>query len=134
MLYRNWNPFCEMDELGERLNLLLGRGTGEWSPLVDILENDEKYIIKAELPEVEKKDVSVKIEEGVLTISGERRAVKEEKKHRSERSYGRFLRTFRVPENADSTRVSAEFKDGILNVSLPKVVEERAKSIEVSVV
>lgn len=143
ILYRNWNPFSEMDALGEPFRLLFGNRGGaerqsievkDWVPLVDILENGEGYLIKVELPEVQKKDVSVRVEAGMLSIVGERKTeTKEEKVHCVERSYGRFVRSFRVPENADASRVTAEFKDGILRVSLPKMDEAKPKSIEVSV-
>ena len=148
---RKWNPFQEMGELSHRLNhILFGNrglnleGPGEahkislraWSPLVDIMEGDGEYLVKAELPEVAKEDVSVRVEDGVLSISGERKAevVKEEKKiHRVERDYGRFTRSFRVPENADASKVTARFKDGVLQVTLPKVAEAKPPAVEISV-
>ena len=144
---RNWNPFQEMDELNNQLNNLVfgnrapaGRvqesSSRDWVPLVDIVEGENEFLIKVELAEIGKKDISVKVEEGVLTISGERKAevVSDEKKfHRVERSYGKFIRTFQVPENTDSGKVAAEFKDGVLRVTLPKVEESKPKAIEVVV-
>lgn len=144
---RSWNPFSEMDQLNNQLNHLLfgtraasSRGKSaeahDWVPLVDIVEGDSEYVIKAELPEIDKKDISVKVEDGVLTLSGERKAetVSDEARvHRIERSYGKFVRTFRVPKNADAEKVGAAFKDGVLRVTLPKVEEAKPKSIEVAV-
>jgi HSP20 family protein len=143
-----WDPFTEMEEMHNRLSNMLGRtparvGDGrqesmtvaEWAPLVDIIEEDKQYIIKTELPEVRKEDVKVTVENGVLTIVGERKLEKEETKkyHRVERSYGRFVRTFIVPEGADADKVSAEFKDGVLYVRLPKSEKATPKQIEVKV-
>jgi HSP20 family protein len=106
----------------------------QWLPLVDITEDEKEYLIKAELPEVKKENVKVTVENGVLTISGERNFEKEErdkKYHRVERSYGRFTRSFGVPDDADDTKVSADFKDGLLTVRLTKSEKARPKSIEV---
>jgi len=108
----------------------------EWSPLVDIRETEKEYLFKFELPEIKAKDVNVTIREGVLTIEGERLAEKEEsgtKFHRVERYYGKFVRTFAVPADADETKVAAEFKDGMLAVHLPKAEKARPKTIEVKV-
>jgi len=108
----------------------------QWLPLVDITEDDKEYLIKVELPEVRKDDVKVTVESGVLTISGERKFEKEEKDrkyHRLERAYGSFTRSFSVPDDADDTKVSAEFKDGVLTVRLAKSEKARPKSVEVKV-
>lgn len=108
----------------------------EWAPLVDIAEDDKEYLIKMELPEVQKEDVKVTVENGTLTISGERKAETEEKGrkfHRLERYYGRFERNFSLPEDADSSNVKAEFKDGMLRVHLTKNEKARPKQIEVKV-
>jgi len=142
-----WNPFRELEEMQNRLGSLLGRapwrGLGEetmtvteWTPLVDITEDDKEYLIKAELPEVKKEDVKVSVEEGTLAISGERKFEKEEKGkkyHRIERAYGSFMRSFTLPEGAAGDNVSAEFKDGVLKVHLPKSPEAKPKSIDVKV-
>jgi HSP20 family protein len=124
----------------------LSRTTGEagkdamtafdWAPSVDIAETPEEFLIKAELPEVKKEDVKVSVENGVLRLAGERKQEKEEKGrkyHRVERSYGSFLRTFTLPDNVDDTKVHAEFKDGVLNVRLPKTEKAKPKAIEVKV-
>ncbi len=144
-----WDPFRELDELHNRLGTLFGRapvrkdGTKEetmtiteWAPLVDIIEDEKEYLIKAELPEVKKEDVKVRVENGVLTITGERSYEKEDKGrkyHRIERAYGSFERSFTVPEDADATKVNAEFKDGVLRVHLAKDEKAKPRAIEVKV-
>jgi HSP20 family protein len=108
----------------------------DWAPVVDITETDNEYLIKAEIPEVKRDDVKVSVQNGVLTLQGERKKEKEEKGkkfHRVERYYGSFLRTFSVPDNVDETKVVAEFKDGVLNVHLPKTEKAKPKAIEVKV-
>jgi HSP20 family protein len=143
-----WEPFREMEDLQNRLSTLFGRtpmrrGNGkesitlpEWTPLADITEDDKEYVIKAELPELRKEDVKVSVENGVLTISGERKFEKEEKKkkyHRVERGYGSFVRTFALPEDADANKAKAQFKQGILELHLPKNEKAKPKQIEVNV-
>lgn len=145
-----WNPFREMEDLERRINQLFNfafptRQSGnnresitvaEWTPAVDITEDDKEYLVKVELPEVKKDDVKVTVENGVLTISGERKFEKEDKGvryHRIERSYGYFARSFSLPEDADAEKVSAEFKDGILKVHVAKSEKARPKQIEVKV-
>ncbi|MDW7979104.1 MAG: Hsp20/alpha crystallin family protein [Verrucomicrobiales bacterium] len=108
----------------------------EWAPLVDIVEDEKEYLIKVELPEVQKDDVRVTVEGGTLTISGERKAEKEQKGrrfHRVERYYGRFERSFVIPDDAEPDNIKAEFKDGVLRVHLPKSEKARPKQIEVQV-
>ena len=108
----------------------------EWAPLVDIVEDEKEYLIKVELPEVHKDDVKVTVEGGTLTISGERKAereVKGRKLHRVERFYGNFERSFSIPDDAESSEVKAEFKDGVLRVHLSKSEKARPKQIEVKV-
>lgn len=143
-----WNPFKEMDELNRRLTSFFALsptrpGDGkesmilaEWAPLVDITEDEKEYLIKAELPEVRKEDVKVTVENRVLSVTGERRLEKEEKDkkyHRIERAYGSFTRSFTVPDDADDSKVSAEFRDGVLTLRLPKNEKARPKSVEVKV-
>jgi HSP20 family protein len=143
-----WDPVKEMEELHNRLSNLFGRtparlGEGkeesitvaEWAPLVDITEDDKEYIIKTELPEVKKEDIKVSVENGLLTIVGERKFEKEENKkyHRVERAYGRFMRSFVLPEGVDPDKVNAEFRDGVLKVHLAKSEQTKPKQIEVKV-
>ena len=144
-----WNPLREMEDMQRRISSLFDSRpfrrsnltndeesitVAEWAPLVDIAEDDKEYLIKVELPEVQKDDVKVTVESGTLTISGERKAEKEEKGrkfHRVERSYGRFERSFSIPDDAESDNVKAEFKDGVLRVHLAKSEKARPKQIEV---
>ena len=141
-----WDPSREMEELQNRLPNFFGRTparlgdtkeesmtVAEWAPLVDITEDEKEYIIKTELPEVKKEDVKVAVENGLLTIVGERKFEKEENKkyHRIERAYGRFVRSFIVPDYVEADKVSAEFKDGVLKVHLPKSEKTKPKQIEV---
>ena len=144
-----WNPFEELDELQNRLSTFFGRApvrrqngeqenmtVAQWAPLVDITEDDKEYLIKAELPEVKNDEVKVTLENGVLTITGERKFEKEEKGkkyHRVERAYGSFVRSFTLPDDADANKVNAEFKDGVLKVHVAKSEAAKPKQIEVKV-
>lgn len=143
-----WNPFRELDDVQNRLGSFFGgafprfgNGNGglklaDWSPQVDITEDDNEYLIKADLPEMKKDEIKVNVENGVLSVSGERKTEKEEKNkkfHRIERSYGTFERSFTVPDDADGAKVAAEFKDGVLRVHLPKNPVAKPKAIEVKV-
>jgi HSP20 family protein len=145
-----WNPLREIDEAQNRLSrFFLGGfpnriGNGEipsltvadWSPEVDISEDDRGYLLKADLPEMKKDDVKVTVEDGVLNVSGERKTEKEDLKkkfHRVERCYGTFRRSFTLPEDADSTKVTAEFRDGVLKVHLPTTTTPKSKAIQVKV-
>jgi HSP20 family protein len=103
---------------------------------VDISEDDKEYLIKAEVPEMKKEEIKINVHDDVLAISGERKYEKEEKGkkyHRVERAYGSFVRTFALPEDADGSKVSAEYKDGVLKVHLPKSEKAKPKAIEVKV-
>jgi HSP20 family protein len=108
----------------------------EWAPLVDIVEDDKEYLIKAEIPEIDKEQVKVSVQNGLLTLRGDRRMEKEEKGkkyHRVERAYGSFVRTFSLPDDVDAAKVTAEFKEGLLKIHLPKTEKARPKAIEVKV-
>jgi len=144
-----WDPFRELDELQGRLSMLFGRAPvrkeGEreermtltdWAPLVDVIEDEKEYLVKAELPEVKKDDVKISVQDDVLTVSGERTQEKEEKGkkfHRIERAYGSFSRSFTLPEDADASKIAADFKNGVLTVHLPKSQRAKPKSIEVTI-
>jgi HSP20 family protein len=144
-----WNPLREMEEAQNRFNRFLGGfpnkiGSGElpsltvadWSPEVDISEDDHGYLLKADLPEMKKEDVKVTVDHGILSVSGERKTEKEDKKkkfHRIERSYGNFRRSFTLPEDTDSTKVTAEFRDGVLKVHVPTTAIERSKATQVKI-
>lgn len=133
-----WNPFRELESVAERF---FGRSpesvaVADWLPAVDVSENDTEYVLKAELPGVTKENVKVTVEDGVLQIEGERKLEKEEKTgkfHRVERSYGSFTRSFVLPEGVEADKVRAEFKDGVLNVHVPKAKEARPKGVDVKI-
>ena len=144
-----WNPFKELEEMEKRLSNYYGRtptptGTdkkeaitvAEWSPLVDISEDDKEYLIKAEIPEMKKEDIKLNVHDDVLTITGERTYEKEEKGkkyHRVERAYGSFMRSFTLPEDTDGSKINAEYKDGVLKVHLAKSEKAKPKAIEVKI-
>jgi HSP20 family protein len=143
-----WDPFKELEDISTRLNRIFGRSVVrsdadnqmltmvDWTPSVDISETNDAYLIKGEIPGVKKEDVNVTIQDGMLTIQGERRQEKDEKGkkfHRVECSYGSFMRSFRVPDDADENKVKAEFKDGMISVTLPKSSKTKTKSINIAV-
>ena len=108
----------------------------EWVPVVDVMETDEEFQIRAELAGVEKHHVKLSVEKGVLVISGHREQEKEEKGkryHKIERAYGSFARSFTMPDSVDEEKITAEFKNGMLTVRLPKSEKARPKSIEVRI-
>ncbi len=103
---------------------------------MDISEDDKEYLIKAEIPEMKKEDIKLNVHDDVLMITGERKYKKEEKDkryHRVERAYGSFMRSFTLPEDADGSKVNAEYKDGMLKVHLPKAEKAKPKAIEVKI-
>lgn len=146
---KRWNQIKELEAFQHGLENLLQRApvprpegqselvaATDWSPLVDISEDEQEYQIKAELPEVRKEAVKVTAEAGTLTIMGERKFEKQEKGrkfHRVERAYGSFGRTFALPDDVSPAKVSAEFKDGVLTVHLLKDEKAKPQQIEVKV-
>ncbi|HEX3625259.1 MAG TPA: Hsp20/alpha crystallin family protein [Verrucomicrobiae bacterium] len=144
-----WDPIRGMEELHNQLSSLFGRAplrrpegqeesitVAEWAPPVDISEDDKEYLIKVELPGLKKEDIHIAVADGALTVTGERKVEKEEqnkKYHRVERAYGRFARTFVVPDDAEADKVAAEFKEGMLGVRIPKSEKAKPKHIEVKV-
>lgn len=143
-----WDPFRELESMHHRLTDLFDRpslrrgdktewiGEGEWSPMVDVSEDDKRYTVKVELPEMKREDIKVSLENGVLSISGERKFEKEEngkKYHRVERSYGSFLRSFTLPDNADAAQVDAQYRDGVLTVNVGKSEKAKPRAIDVKI-
>ena len=145
-----WDPLREMDDLSDRIDRVLGaallgptrpRGFGkeepilsDWTPLVDVEETDAEFLLSAELPDVRREDIKLTIGDGVLCIEGERKQTTEvetRKVHRLERSFGRFVRRFTMPPEAQDASVTAEFKDGVLIVRIAKAATARPKSIEI---
>lgn len=131
-----WEPFREFEDMFKQYSPFFSRPLRreggemiEWTPVADITETDKEFLIKAELPEVKKEDVKVTLQDGALTISGERKHEKKQKGEneiRVESFYGTFSRTFTLPESADMKGIRAESKDGVLRVHVPKL--EGAKS------
>ncbi len=142
---KQYDPFTEVDfPTGVRLfqdavNRLFSEPatTRPWAPPVDILETENELVLKADLPEVEMKDVHIEIEQGTLTIKGERKFDRKDDKtagyHRLERSYGEFMRCFSVPDTVDAERVKADYKAGVLTVTLPKKEAAKPRSIKVEI-
>jgi HSP20 family protein len=145
-----WDPFRDLVTLQERMNRMFDesfRGTGRagtedwalggaWAPVVDIYEQDGNIVLKAELPGVDPKQVDVRLENNTLTLSGERKVdheVKQENYHRVERSYGSFTRSFTLPSTVDQEKIKADYKDGVLKVTLPKREEAKPKQISIAV-
>ncbi len=139
-----WSPARELARLqeefvrsffpGESLEASFARGA--WEPTVDISETNDNYVINADLPGLSKEDVKVSYKDGILSIQGEKKQEKEEKGktyHRVERSYGTFERSFRLPARVQIEKVDAKFKDGVLNLTLPKAEEVRPKEIPIKV-
>ena len=145
----SWDPFRDMETARGRLAAFLGPlartkamnqeealTVAEWAPLVDIVEDEKEYLIKAELPEVKKEDVKVTVVDDVLTLAGERLMMKEEKNkkcRRIERAYGSFARSFTLPDDADPAKIRAEFKEGLLKVFLPKSERALARTLDVKI-
>ena len=138
-----WEPFREIEDMFRQYSPFFTRAlrrNGEdgvgWTPAADITETDKEYLIKAELPEVKKEDVKVTLDNGALTISGERRQEKEQKEEneiRVERFYGTFSRTFALPDNIDPKGIRAETKDGVLRVHIPKTEMSTSKPVTIEV-
>lgn len=146
-LVTNWNPLREFEEMQDRVLRSFGLNrrtagdqqalaTSEWAPLVDIAEDEQEYVIKVELPEISRDDVKVTVENGMVTITGERRLDKEtnnRKYHRLERNYGNFARAFALPEDAAPEKITADFKEGVLVVRLPKNEAKLPRRVEITV-
>ncbi len=144
-----WNPFRELEDVSDRLNRIFSHtnhshstkdsqelSTPDWTPAVDIVENKNEYQLKVELPEVNKEDIKLSLSDGMLHIKGERKLEKEEKHkkfHRIERLYGSFTRSFSIPDNIDESQLKACYKDGILNIYLPKSEKTKSKSTEIKI-
>lgn len=147
MQLTKWDPFKGMESMFDRYTKSSDwpwaregnqqvMTTGDWAPRVDISESDKEFHIKAEIPEVQKEDVTVTVDNGVLSIRGERKQEKEDKGkkyHRLERYYGSFMRSFTLPDNVDESKIDASFKDGMLNLRIPKTAEAKAKVIDVKI-
>jgi HSP20 family protein len=142
-----WNPLKEMVSLRERMSRVFddplfrfdGRSEetemGAWLPAVDMFEKDDHLVIKAELPGMEKKDISLDFKDGVLTLSGVRKQeneVREENFYRREMSYGKFVRSFSLPADSDAEKIKADFQNGVLTVEVPRPAQPKPKQIKVN--
>ena len=143
-----WDPLTEVEDRPHRLSGWLGRTpvrregerrealtAAEWAPPVDIAEDEQEYLIKVEAPEVRKEDLKLSVDQGVLSITGERKFETEEKGkryHRVERAYGRFSRSFTLPENIDPRQIRAEYEQGMLNVHVAKSGKVKSRVIDIA--
>jgi HSP20 family protein len=140
-----YTPFADVDDFPTGLRLFQDSvnrlfsdqtGTRPWSPAVDIFETDNELVLKADVPGVDQKDIDIQLENGTLTLKGERKFANEERGkgfHRLERSYGSFVRYLTVPETIDPEHVRADFNNGVLTVTLPKKEIAKPKAIKVQV-
>lgn len=137
-----YDPFREIRSLQNEVNRLFSGATterddmlsGEWMPRVDVFENEHNLVLEAELPGMKREDFDLSIENNVLTLKGERKFEKKDERdnyHRIERAYGSFTRSFTLPSTVTAEGAKAEFKNGVLNVSLPKREETKARKIEI---
>ena len=142
MLVR-WYPFREMTKLQDEINkafdvvgrrFLPSETNAVWTPAVDLFEDEGTYVLKAELPGMSKEDIELQLENRTLTLRGERKMekeVKEEAYHQLERSYGRFVRTFTLPTAVEERKITANFKEGVLEVIVPKAEDAKPKLIAI---
>ena len=147
MTMTRWDPFRDLMTIQERMNRLfqetMARSRGQesieegvWAPAVDIAENGERIVLRADLPGLEQSDIEIRIDDNTLTLKGDRKIppdMNPEEQHRSERPHGPFLRSFSLPANVDQGAIRAAFKNGVLEVTLPKKQESKAKAIRVEV-
>lgn len=149
MAITKFHPFNDLTSLNQRLNQLIQDSwgpnfpkaeddiaRGSWVPAVDIQEEGDSFIIHAELPGLKREDIQIRVEDRLLTISGERKFENEEKKdnfHRIERSYGRFTRSFTLNKKVAVESISANYKDGVLTVRVPKAPETQPRQIDINV-
>jgi HSP20 family protein len=145
MAVTRWDPFRDLSILQDRMNRLFddaGRGwradepaaTTSWSPAVDIFETETEIVVKAELPGIDRKDITLSLENNILTLKGERRfekEAKEENYHRIERAYGSFSRAFSIPAIVVEENIRADYRDGILSIVLPKKDQAKPKQIKI---
>ena len=135
-----WDPFRDITSLRDEMNRLFNRSLGEpsgaqsWSPPVDVLEQPDAIVVRAELPGLKPEDIDIEVDENVLTIRGERRfeeTVEDGRYYRLERSYGRFQRSLGLPQGVKPDEISADFDQGVLEVRVPKAEEVKPRKITV---
>ena len=141
------SPFREMEDMERRMEDIIGRPLyplawrrlpveeREWTPAVEVFEKEDQFVVKAELPGMKEDDIDISVVGDTLTIKGERKAeseVKEEDYYCCERSYGSFYRSVALPSNVNAEKIEASYKEGILEINLPKVPEVKPKKIAIS--
>ncbi len=141
-----WNPWREMDTFSDRINRLFDgspfpaslmsdeASMSNWKPVADIYDHEDRIVIKADLPGVDKKDIQVDLKDNVLTLEGERsdeKEVKEDNFYRKERVHGKFRRSFMLPDGLDPDKIKADYHDGVLNIEIPKPEGKKPKKISV---
>jgi HSP20 family protein len=126
---RLWEPFFRFPFFTEE------HQAAGWSPAVDVLEETDRIVVKVEAPGMEEKDLRVTFEDGILTVSGERQFERKDDRnyHRIERAYGTFTRTFTLPRSVDATQIAANYRNGVLEIEVPKKEESRPKQIQINV-
>ena len=142
----NWFPFHDIETLQDEMNRLFDfsiprgpdrfSGFGGWSPALDIKDEKDQIVVKTDLPGLTKDQIKVSVENGILTISGERKTEQEDKQHgyvRSERTYGKFYRAIQLSSEVDAQKVKAVYKDGVLELALPKREDAKPKIIDIEV-
>jgi HSP20 family protein len=142
---QQWNPLQDLLVLQDRMNRLFEDAThrrgreksddverGDWTPAADIYETETEYVIAIDIPGTSREALELEVEGKHLVVKGTR-VIEELKQHRSERPRGRFVRTFTVPESVDESTIGAEYKDGVLQISLPKRKEQKAQRVEIKV-
>ncbi len=143
-----WNPWSDLNSLEKRMNRMFDETlrnlhpaerkepqAGSWTPATDIYETENSYVVKADLPGVKKEDIQIDLHDGTFTLKAEKKFEEKESKDnylRVERAYGSFVRSFRLPKNVDAEKIKAEYKDGVLEVTLPKKEEAKPKKIQVN--
>jgi HSP20 family protein len=142
MTVSRWEPFRDLVTLQSRLNRMFvdptayaeAEGVGTWAPPVDVIEEPDRLVFRAEIPGVSKDDIDVKVENGTLILRGEKKLATENDTntvHRTERFYGSFTRSFALPSNLDTDKVEARYKDGVLTLLIPKAEEARPRKITI---
>ena len=136
-----WDPFRDITSLRDEMNRLFSRTLGEtaggpaWSPAIDVIEQADAIVVKAELPGMKPEDIDIEVDDNVLTIKGERRfeeKVEDGRYYRLERSYGQFSRSLGLPQGVRADEISASFENGVLEVRVPKAEEVKPRKITVS--
>jgi len=143
-----WNPIGELEDVADRYSRLFGTHLPwrdrlellgkdiEWKPAADIVEREGEFLITAELPGVERDAIDVKLEDDILTITGERKleeTKESDRSHRVERFFGRFSRSFHVPPNVDASEIKADYRDGVLSLHLPKIAEKKQEAVKIAI-